>query len=363
MRRPATPYDFIPVLVSALLLFTGCGEISVNGQGEAKTLEHDIPSLDRRLVLTFDDLPYQGPSATFSRDDRFDIPSLRSMNQDLVSALQQANAPAIGFVNEGKLKGKGGTQSAERDALLEIWLEAGLELGNHSYSHQSIHQIPLDEYQADILRGEVTTKRLAKKWGQQAPRFFRHPFLHTGRTPEIKNGLVDFLHHHGYRVAPVTTDNAEWIFAKAYALALTQDKETQTADENAGTGPLAPRVKTEYLDYMMARAVYSERQSRELLDREVPQILLLHDNRLNADAITELIARYQARGYRLIDLATALEDPAFERPDGYLGPAGISWIERWAFAENREDVQDKSFFRDHPETAQWILDLAEIDNE
>ncbi len=307
---------------------------------------------DRRLVVTVDDLPHQGPSATFLRSDRYDTESLRAMNQDLVTALTDAKVPAIGFVNEGKLRGEDGSEAPERAALLEIWLKAGLELGNHSYWHHSLHQAPLDEYQADVLKGERTTARLTAHHNQPKPRFFRHPYLHTGRTQTIKRKFAEFLKQHDYRIAPVTSDNSEWIFSKAYALAL----NLQNAEESQA---LAQRVKAEYLDYMIARAVFSERQSIELLGREVPQILLIHDNLLNADAVGELVERYRDRGYRMIPLAEALEDPAFERPDGYEGPAGISWIERWAFAEGR----DKTFFANSPRTPQWILELAEIDGE
>ena len=88
---------------------------------------------------------------------------------------------------------------------------------------------------------------------------------------ENKIALEDFLEQHGYEVAPVTIDNSEWIFARAFDHALDQD------DSN-----LQKRLGPEYVDYMLSMTAYYEDQSRSLFDREIPQILLLHANDLNA---------------------------------------------------------------------------------
>ena len=45
--------------------------------------------------------------------------------------------------------------------------------------------------------------------------YYRHPFLFTGPTPEIKQGMQAYLDGRGYRVAPVTLDNADYQDARA----------------------------------------------------------------------------------------------------------------------------------------------------
>lgn len=309
------------------------------------------------MVLTFDDLPHQGPSATFLGADRDDLESVRAMNHDLVQALVRAAVPAIGFVNEGKLEPAAGGDEARRDAvragkidLLRIWLEAGFELGNHTANHPSLHRVPVEDYERDILAGEILTRELARASSMPEPRWFRHPFLHTGRTLEIKQRIASFLDDHGYRIAPVTIDNSEWIFSKAYALALADDEDK------------AWRVRSEYLDYMMAKTAYYERLSSSLFDRRIPQVLLLHDNRLNADTIEELVARHRELGYRFETLEQAVVDPAFDLADTYTGPAGISWLQRWAMARVEGDER-RRLFAGEPETPEWILELAEIESE
>ena len=74
-------------------------------------------------------------------------------------------------------------------------------------------------------------------------RFFRHPLLHTGLDLETKLGLERILEEHGYLVAPVTMDNSEWIYARAFDIAYAD------ADES-----LKQRIAAAYLDYIEAAA-------------------------------------------------------------------------------------------------------------
>ena len=73
-----------------------------------------------------------------------------------------------------------------------MWLDAGLELGNHGYAHKDYNNISVAEYQEDILKGEKITKELQAKKGVKM-QFFRNPFLHTGNSPEKKARLDSFL--------------------------------------------------------------------------------------------------------------------------------------------------------------------------
>ncbi|HUP43023.1 MAG TPA: hypothetical protein VM599_07415 [Thermoanaerobaculia bacterium] len=55
----------------------------------------------------------------------------------------------------------------------------------------------------------------------------RHPFLHTGRSVEVQRRTTRFLEEHGYRVAPVTVDNGDWICGGAYAEAWNRGGEPE----------------------------------------------------------------------------------------------------------------------------------------
>ena len=291
---------------------------------------------ERAVAVTFDDLPAVSVV-------RLDQTQRMKLTAGLLAAIRRHRVPAIGFVNEGKLADSAGTVDPAAVALLRSWLDAGLELGNHTWSHPDLHRVPLAEFEQDLLRGEQVTRRLLAERGS-APRFFRHPFLHTGRSIAVRDSLATFLAQHGYHVAPVTIDNSDYVFAAAYDRALVRDDPL-----------LATRVRESYLAYMDSVAAFYERQSMAILGREIPQVLLLHASRLNADAFDGLAGIYERRGYRFIPLAEALTDPAYDSRDGYTGPAGITWLHRWAITAGVSAV----VFRGEPEVPDWVAGAAQ----
>ena len=143
------------------------------------------PSVAREVAITFDDLPIAG---VLPRD----IEASRELTRKLLAAVAAHHVPAIAFVNEDKLNAADGAVDPARVDLLRRWLDAGAELGNHGYSHRDLNLVPLDEFEQDVLKGErVLRPLLAER--HAAPRFFRHPFLHTGRDLEKKGAFERFL--------------------------------------------------------------------------------------------------------------------------------------------------------------------------
>ena len=161
--------------------------------------------------------------------------------------------------------------------------------------------------------------------------------------PDGHQAVEAWLSERGYRVAPVTIDNSEWIYARAYDVA---------ADR--GDRKLMTRLGGAYVDYMVEMTIYYEGQSRSLFDREIPQVLLLHANLVNALHLGQLIDRLEERGYTFIDLDSALADPAYNSPDTYSGAGGITWLHRWALTRG----VDRSIFAGEPTTPEWVQELA-----
>ena len=286
------------------------------------------------MALTFDDLPAQRAHAL--PDQR-----IADLNRELIELLAGRAIPAVGFVNEDKLE-VDGVIDDRRVAHLEAWLDAGLELGNHTYSHPDLHRTTVETYLDDILRGERVTRRLLEARGE-TPRWFRHPFLHTGTDLETRRRVTEFLATRSYRVAPVTIDNSEWIFARAYDLAL----DRRDAE-------LAARLGAAYVDYMLDMTRYYEGQSRALFGREIPQVMLLHANALNADHLGSLLEGLRERGYALVALEAALSDPAYASDDTYTGSGGITWLHRWALSRG----VDRSVFAGEPTAPEWVQRTA-----
>jgi peptidoglycan/xylan/chitin deacetylase (PgdA/CDA1 family) len=289
----------------------------------------------REVAVTFDDLPIAG---VLPRDDQ----SSRELTARLLRAIGEHRVPAIGFVNEDKLLARDGSPNPERVALLRRWLDAGLELGNHVYSHPDLHQVPLEAFEADVLKGERVIRPLMDAHGLTL-RFFRHPFLHTGRDVDTRDRLTRFLADHGYRIAPVTIDNDEYSFAGAYDRA-----------SSRGQADVMRKVADAYVPYMESKVAYFERNVQELFGRDIRQILLVHANMLNADRFGDLASMFERRGYRFITLERALEDPAYGTADRYAGPGGITWIHRWALTKG----VPKSFFAGEPDVPPFVADNA-----
>ncbi len=133
-----------------------------------------------RIAITVDDLPTASVLGN-------EIETAERIARQLVATLARHRVPAIGFVNERKLQTSGAVDP-RRLALLERWLDVGLDLGNHTYSHPDLHRTPLDTFTTEVLLGERETRRLLAARGRK-PEYFRHPFLHTGRSLEMKRSL------------------------------------------------------------------------------------------------------------------------------------------------------------------------------
>lgn len=257
----------------------------------------------RFVAITVDDLPAGGDGSSPSFD------AVHAMNERLLRPFKDGRIPLTGFVNahhELTL----GADNLRR--ILDLWLDAGAELGNHTYSHPDVNTVPLTEYTANIVKGEPILRAVLGPRGK-ALRYFRHPYLHAGATAETKAGLQRFLGDAGYRVAPVTLDNSDYMYAALY-----------TRPE------YRERVRREYIPYMESVVEFFERRSVEVAGREFPQVLLIHDNQLNADLMPDLLDMFRQRGYTFAPLGAVLADGAYQMREEYVGPGGFSWIHRWS---------------------------------
>jgi len=305
----------------------------VSGQGGTSH-----PTTQREIAVTFDDLP--------AASTRRDIRTWKEINTNLLKTISSNRIPVIGFVNENKLL-VDGQRDENRIDLLRMWIRAGLELGNHTFSHRSLNNTPLEDFESDVIRGEQTIQSLLAENGKKI-RYFRHPFLQTGRSLEIKHQFESFLAARGYTIAPVTIDNSDWIFARAYDNA--RDAGDQQAMESVGDA---------YVPYMERKIDYWEHQSIALFGREIKQVLLVHANSINADYFGEMVRMLRKRGYRFITLDEALQDSAYASADTFTGTGGISWIHRWAITRG----VPKDFFKGEPTTPEFVMKLAGVTSE
>jgi peptidoglycan/xylan/chitin deacetylase (PgdA/CDA1 family) len=171
-------------------------------------------------------------------------------------------------------------------------------------------------------------------------RYFRHPYLDTGRDLLTRRQAEAFLVERGYRIAPITLDAWDWMFAGVYEDA---KKRNDTA--------LQSQLVKEYLAYHDASFGYSEQLSMKVVGYEPKQILLLHASQLEADHIGELLDVLRKRGYRFITLEDALGDQAYSLPDTYVGEEGTGWLEHWAISQGKIP-------QGAPVFPQWVMDRS-----
>jgi peptidoglycan/xylan/chitin deacetylase (PgdA/CDA1 family) len=273
------------------------------------------------VALTFDDLP----GIVLKPDQAY----VDATNKALIKGLKHHHFPAIGFVNEGKLDD---IIRARQIAVLQSWVDAGFDLGNHTFSHSSPNTIGAVRYIADIARGEKVIRPMMDK-AHRNLQWFRHPYLETGSPEEQKAQINAWLATHGYRIAPVTIDADDWEFAEPY------DNAVMTGNKAA-----AAQIRSVYLAYTDRTITWYRRASQALFGRDIAYVMLLHDTRLNADCF-ESMARILARqNLHPISIDQAMRDPAYETADNYAGKDGIEWMERWSQTLNKnlpwDDYED-----------------------
>src|SRR3954470_20782300 len=178
---------------------------SINLQAQSP---REASSSQKEIAITIDDLPLNGP--------RIEIARLQAMTAKLLDGIKRYQIPVVGFVNESLLYVPGETDA--RIAILKAWMEAGGELGNHTFSHLGFKDASLAQYEDDFIRGESVTKMLTKGAGQKL-RYFRHPFLQMGPTLELEKSFESFIGERGYQIAPVTVDTMDWMILAAYSKA------------------------------------------------------------------------------------------------------------------------------------------------
>lgn len=263
------------------------------------------------IALTFDDLPIQSNS----KDPRKEY----LINKKILDYLEKHHAPAIGFVKESGIFFD--DNFTERVKSLKLWADKGFELGNHSYSHFTLSQTDLDQYQEDVLKGEKISKPIMKSVNKEY-KYFRHPYLDTGGSKEKREKFEKFLKEKGYIIAPITMDFNDWRFN---AELLTQPKNKDQIIKN-------------YLSYAETILELNKQASIKIFGRNIKHIALLHLNLLNSLALDDLLNLIESYNYEFISLDDAMKDKAYCEKDEYYEAHGVSWLVRYAHTKNIPDI-------------------------
>lgn len=286
--------------------------LSIPAKVELRGQNASAAQTQKEVAITIDDLPLNGP--------QFEPQRLQVMTDKILAAFTKHQVPVVGFVNESLLYRAGETDA--RIEILKAWIKAGVELGNHTFSHLGFRNASLADYEDDFIRGDAVTKMLMKQKGQK-PRYFRHPFLQMGKTREIEKAFESFIAERGYTAAPVTIDSLDWMILSAYSRAQSQND-----------AELRKNISNEYIKLVERRFDYSEQVANELFGRPIKHILLLHANELNGESLDGLFTMLKDKGYKFITLEEALKDPLYQFPDKYIDIS--DWLGHWAYSKGKK---------------------------
>jgi peptidoglycan/xylan/chitin deacetylase (PgdA/CDA1 family) len=232
------------------------------------------------VAFTFDDGPKLAAAPLLSPQER---------NAALLSALKKHQVSAALFVTLGN-----GADKPEGLALARAWGDAGHALGNHTVTHLDLNakDVTLKQYEEELLACDHVIRQLPgfKPW-------FRFTFLREGDTAEKRDGMREFLKHLNYRNAYVSLDTSDWRLDAALEAALANRPSTDTEPFRAA-----------YLSHLRQRAEAYRDLSRRLFGRDVPQILLLHHNLINALFLDDAIRQFKELGWTITTPEAAYRD-------------------------------------------------------
>jgi peptidoglycan/xylan/chitin deacetylase (PgdA/CDA1 family) len=291
-----------------------------------------LPGFAGTVAITVDDLPY-APGRALSKDTAAEAFAAAASNRKLLAAFRAHRVPVTGFVI-GERTQQLGPAGAR---ILAQWVHDGFELGNHTWSHPEMNPLSVEAIKQEIVRAEPIIVPLMSAAGKKL-QFFRFPMNETGGTKEKHDAIEDFLAHRGYELAVCTIDTSDYVFNRAYV------KMLATGDDAS-----ARKLRQEYIAYSSAEIDYYARLNHQVFGYAPPEVMLLHDNALNADVIDDVLKLFEDRHYRFVTLQAAQSDAAYRTPDTYVTKFGWMWGYRWAKERNV-----KVDGRLEPDPPKWI---------
>jgi peptidoglycan/xylan/chitin deacetylase (PgdA/CDA1 family) len=284
----SSPSDFLRWL--CLPLFVSFVMSSAAGQQRAQ------------VAITVDDLPMHGDlPSTMTRSD---------IAKKMIEAFKAKGVPGVyGFVNAKNIGG-----DADKASVLKIWANSGFALGNHTFSHIDLNAATVEQFEDEIV---ANASELQGLMGSRDWHWFRYPFLHEGDTLEKRHAVRKYLSDHGYKVAQVTLDFADYAWNNPYARCVAK-QDAQAIDW----------LKSSYLSTATDDIALDRKLSAMLFGRDIKYVLLLHIGALDSMMLPELLDLFKKQGFDFVSLEEAEKDPSYQSdPDAAL-PHGGTFLEQ-----------------------------------
>jgi peptidoglycan/xylan/chitin deacetylase (PgdA/CDA1 family) len=245
-----------------------------------------LPPLAARPVvaLTFDDLPAAG-----------NLPPGDSRTRIATALAAELRANHLegtyGFVNASELQNDPDAQQA-----LHVWVDAGMNIGSHTWSHISLTSNTAEAFEKDIAQNE---EALAAYAGGRDWHWFRYPFLWEGDTLDKRRAVRSYLRDHGYRVAQVSLDFEDYAWNDAYA-------RCSAKRDAAAIGWL----KQSYLETATEYIRLGREEQQIAFGHEIPNVMLLHATAFTTLMVPEVVNMLRTQGFQFASLPDVEKDPA-----------------------------------------------------
>jgi uncharacterized protein (TIGR02246 family) len=276
----------------------------------------DFPTLKgaHDVLVSVDDLPIGSGSQHPDPAER------ERITRGLLDVLAKHQIKAAGMVTWSNVR-------PGEEKLLQMWLDAGHELGNHSFDHLDYSRMESARYIADLEKGRAALQGFLDARGQKV-RFFRFPFLREGETPEKLRAVREYLAQTGQRNLPVTIDNQDWSFEQPWV-------EARKAGDTARLARLG-----EVYQHALRLEVLTQTALGDLwVGRATPQILLLHANEVGTAQWDALFTWMKGRGFRFAAPDAVLADEAIAMPHEFVGRYGGGLWQRLRHERRREQAR------------------------
>lgn len=268
--------------------FSGLAVFAASAQSKANP-EPSILSapLQRHpmVALTFDDLPAAGGLAAG-----------QTRTGTLTKLAHELNAAHLhgtyGFVNAVDLEDDPDTQQA-----LRVWVAAGMNIGNHTWSHPLLSDVTAEAFEENIERDESALRKYAAghDW-----HWFRYPDLEEGDTLAKRDHVRAWLREHGYRIAEPTLNFEDDDWSDPYNRCVAKGDEAGIA-----------WLKQSYMENAAEFIRVGREEELIAFGHEIPNVLLLHATGFTTLMLPKLVDLLREQGFRFAPLATIEQDPAY----------------------------------------------------
>ncbi|MFL6734499.1 MAG: polysaccharide deacetylase family protein [Sphingomicrobium sp.] len=245
-----------------------------------------VPAADGpKLAITIDDIPVHGPMPAGM--------TAMDVNREMIAALKAGGVPGV----SAYINGTWTERDPQTMAAVQAWQQAGMQLGNHTWSHLNLNDLSVEDYKKEIVRNEPLLAKVAdgEDW-----HWFRYPFLAEGDDPAKRTAIRQFLKERGYKIAGVTMSFSDWQFTAAYARC-----------KDSGNAAAIGEMEALYLQAVRDNLEYSRGLTTKVYGEQIPLVLLMHVGAMSAHMMPKVIEIYRSAGYRFVSIAEAQAHSAY----------------------------------------------------